>query len=86
MLKLFKCIIIKEDKAEFFENSCVAKRIIEYIFETDETNVKNIINNKYPDISSINVFEINILPGLTINLNRYNLTLEDNELQLSMNN
>lgn len=86
MLKLFKCILLKHNESEFFENSCVARRIIEYIFETDEDKVKNILNNKYPDAFNINIFEINISPGLTINLNRYNLTLEDNELSLSVEN
>lgn len=85
MLQLFKCYISIEANSKYFD-LCYNRNEIEYIFANTTEEVKCLLNAKYPNAANIDIIEMDISPGLVISLNRYNLTLEDNSLDLSANN
>lgn len=84
MLKLFKCYISIKTNSDYY-NLCYNRNEIEYIFANNKEEVKCLLNAKYPNATNIDIIEMNISPGLVISLNRYNLILEDNSLDLSAN-
>ena len=88
-IKLYKCIafVIDENKSKLFGETMfntMADVVTEYLFAGSKTEAMNIFKNKYQNNVHIAVSEVNISPGLTIYKNKYNSTIEDNELTLSI--
>ena len=88
-IKLYKCnaLVIDENKSKLLGGTMfntMADCITEYIFARNKTEATNIFKNKYQNNVHIAVSEVNISPGLTIYKNKYNFTIEDNELTLSI--
>lgn len=88
-IKLYKCnaFVIDENKSKLFSETIfntMADCITEYIFACNKTEATNIFKNKYKNNVHIAVSEVNISPRLTIYKNKYNFTIEDNELTLSI--
>ena len=88
-IKLYKCnaFVIDENKSKLFSETMfntMADVVTEYIFAGSKTEATNIFKNKYQNNVHIAVSEVNISPGLTIYKNKYNSTIEDNELTLSV--
>lgn len=88
-IKLYKCnaMIIDESKSKLFGSTSfntIANIITEYIFAYSKTEATNIFENRYENNVHLTVSEVNILPGLIIYKNKYNSTIEDNELTLNV--
>lgn len=88
-IKLYKCIafVIDENKSKLFSETMfntMADVVTEYLFAGSKTEATHIFENRYKNNVHLTVSEMNISPGLTIYKNKYNSTIEDNELTLSV--
>ena len=88
-IKLYKCkaIVIDESKSKLFGSTSfntITNIVTEYIFAYSKTEATNIFENRYKNNVHLTVSEVNILPGLIIYKNKYNSTIEDSKLTLSM--
>ena len=96
-IKLYKCnaMIIDESKSMLFDSTSfntIANIVTEYIFAYSKTEATNIFENRYENNVHLTVSEVKFLPatistflpGLIIYKNKYNSTIEDNELTLNV--
>ena len=88
-IKLYKCnaMIIDESKSMLFGSTSfntIANIITEYIFAYSKIEATNIFENRYENNVHLTISEVNILSGLIIYKNKYNSTIEDNELTLNV--
>ena len=88
-IKLYKCnaMIIDESKSMLFDSTSfntIANIVTEYIFAYSKTEATNIFENRYENNVHLTISEVNILSGLIIYKNKYNSTIEDNELTLNV--
>ena len=88
-IKLYKCnaMIKDESKSILFGSTSfntITNIVIEYVFAYSKTEATNIFENRYENIVHLTISEVNILSGLIIYKNKYNSTIEDNELTLSV--
>lgn len=88
-IKLYKCnaLVIDESKSTLLGDTTfntMANTVTEYLFANSKTEAINIFENRYKNNVHLTVSEVNISPGLIIYKNKYNSTIEDNELTLSV--
>lgn len=86
-IKLYKCnaMVFNDTSNIMLGNTSfdtMAKVVTEYVFAGSKTEATNIFGDRYKNNIHLTVSQVNISPGLIIYKNRYNSTIEDNELSL----
>ena len=82
-VKLYSCKAIVTGEEDIIPSMNYSNVVREYIFAKTKDDATNLFTNRHPNNFYITVSEVNMTPGLVIYKNKYNYTIEDNELTLN---